>query len=72
MNLVVVAGYFACAFFGILFGIFVCNKKPDGELKVDISDKEKDKYLMEFHIPLDEIPSRKKLVLKVVTVTNNS
>lgn len=71
MDLIVVAGYFGCAFFGILFGIFIMKRKPDGVLKVDVSDPARDRYLMEFHIPLDEIPSKKHVYLTVVNTVEN-
>lgn len=45
---------------GFIIG-YVCSRirTPDGVLRVDTSDPEKDRYLMEFHIPLDDIPERK-------------
>ena len=71
MELGVIAGYFAAAVFGLVIGLFLRRKKTDGVLKVDVSDPKRDKYLMEFHIPLDEIPSRKHVYLSVVNTVEN-
>lgn len=40
-------------------------RTPDGILRVDTSDPEKDRYLMEFHTPLEDIPKKKSVKLKV-------
>ena len=71
MELSVIAGYFAAAMLGLVIGLFLRRKKTDGVLKVDVSDPARDKYLMEFHIPLDEIPSRKHVYLSVVNTVEN-
>lgn len=39
--------------------------KPAGTLKIDTSDPNTDRYLMEFSIPLEEIPKKKNVLMKV-------
>lgn len=71
MELTVIAGYLGAALLGFLIGIFLRPKRSDGVLRVDVSDPMKDKYLMEFHIPLDTIPSKKRVMLDVRTTVEN-
>lgn len=71
MELSVIVGYFVAAILGFLIGVFLVKKKPDGVLKVDVSDPKKDRYLMEFHIPLDIIPSKKTVLLTVTNVVSD-
>lgn len=39
--------------------------KRHGTLEIDQSDPEKDKYLVLFNLPLDDVPKRNKIILKV-------
>ena len=57
----------ACCIFvsGILVGRFFTLKNTQGEMLVDTSDPEKDQYLLNIHVPLDEFGTRKWIVLKV-------
>lgn len=71
MELSVILGYFAAAILGLIIGLFLRKKKIDGVLKVDVSDPKRDKYLMEFYIPLDEIPSRRRVYLSVINTVEN-
>ena len=69
LNMSLWSSYLIGCFIGILIGMFLRKgRKPDGELKVDVSDPRKDKYLLEFHIPLDDIPGKKSVKLRVVNV----
>lgn len=47
--------------FGLPFLIF----KHHGTLEIDQSDPEKDKYLVLFNLPLDEVPKKKRIILDV-------
>lgn len=72
MELSVIACYFVAVLLGFIIGLFLSRRrKTDGVLKVDVSDPKRDKYLMEFHIPLDEIPARKHVYLSVVNTVEN-
>lgn len=73
MNLSIATGYLIGVGVGLIVGIFLRRaRKVDGILKVDVTDPKRDKYLMEFHIPLDEIPMRKYVNLRVINIVDDS
>ncbi len=53
--------------FGVGFGYVLWSMIHGviGKLKIDTSDPEVDRYLMEFDVPLEQIHKKKKVVLKV-------
>lgn len=71
MDLTII-GYFVCTFIGILAGAYITLMKPDGELKIDMTDPNKDKYSLEFHTPLDDVPKKGRVIFKVVTITTSN
>lgn len=59
-----------CAFMGLSLMCLVIfypprKKKFDGELEMDPTDPNKDLYSLVLDIPLEELPNRKTLTLKV-------
>lgn len=65
-----VVGTITCltAFLGITLGISTNSYKKDGMdgiLKIDTSKPEVDSYSFEVNIPIDEIPERKEIYMKV-------
>ena len=68
MNQHVVIACLAAFIVGFAIGYILAKiRTPDGLLRVDTSDPEKDRYLMEFHTPLEDIPKKKSVKLNVVT-----
>ena len=47
------------------FGLPFLLYKRHGTLEIDQSDPEKDKYLVLFNLPLDEVPKKKRIILEV-------
>jgi len=50
---------------GVLLGLSKAGYSGEGTLVVDTSDEEKDKYLFNVNIPLEELASRKSITMKV-------
>lgn len=57
---------------GLLFWLFFDRKKPSGKFVMDFSDPVKDVCRLELDESLDSIWSKKKIVLKVVTIEDLS
>lgn len=57
---------------GLLFWLFFDRKKPSGKFIMDFSDPAKDICRLELDESLDSIWSKKKIVLKVVTIEDLS
>lgn len=57
---------------GLLFWLFFERKKPSGRFVMDFSDPVKDVCRLELDESLDDIWSKKKIVLKVVTIEDLS
>lgn len=60
----VIGGCVGCLI-GIFFGFRIGRNDYDGKLIVDSSDPEKDYYNLQIGVPLDDIPKKKRLNLKV-------
>lgn len=52
-------------FLGVLLGISGQTYDGDGLLTIDTSDPEKDRYLLNVTTPLDDLPKKDKVMLKV-------
>ena len=52
-------------FLGVLLGISVSSYSGDGTLKIDTSDPNKDRYLLDVNMPVDQIKTQKQITLKV-------
>lgn len=63
---------FFCTIAGLVIGIFLMHSKPDGILKINTSDPEKDVYSFELLIPLDDLKDRTKISLTVESQNNQS
>ena len=60
-----------CLLIGLAAGLFLTRfylKHPDGVLKVDTRDPNKDAYSLELTTPLDDIPNRKIVVFSVEVI----
>lgn len=60
--------FWAWWFLGLAIGgwavYLLCTKRKDGVIHVML-DEEKDKYLFEFHIPPEEVPTMKQVIFAV-------
>lgn len=60
--------FWAWWFLGLAVGAgivyFICSKRKDGVIHVTLGE-EKDKYLFEFNIPPEEVPSMNQVVFVV-------
>lgn len=57
----------------LLFYVFVDRKKPSGTFVFDLSDPDKDDVCrLDLHEDLNDIYSKKSIVLKIKTITDNS
>lgn len=52
-------------FLGLLLGLSSSSYRGDGTLKIDTSDPNKDSYLLNVDTPLDDLPGKKTIVLKI-------
>lgn len=52
---------------GVLSGVVISFVKRDGYLRVDMSNPEKDSYLLDIQTDLDKINKKKRLILKIDT-----
>lgn len=57
-------------FIGVLIGISAANYNGDGTLKIDTSDPMKDSYLLNVDVPLETLPNKKTIILKIDTADN--
>lgn len=55
---------------GLLIGFWLFTPKPDGAMVLDETDPEKDLYRLELTIPIDDIPKRRFITLKVKQLRN--
>lgn len=53
------------AFLGAILGISTSSYNGDGTLDIDTTSEEKDSYLLNISTPLDELPNKKTITLKV-------
>lgn len=56
----------------LLFYAFVDRKKPSGTFVIDLSDPDKDVCRLDLHEDLNSIYSKKSIMLKIKTITDNS
>ena len=56
----------------LLFYVFVDRKKPSGTFVLDLSDPDKDVCRLDLHEDLNSIYSKKSIMLKIKTITDNS
>lgn len=56
----------------LLFYVFVDRKKPSGTFVIDLSDPDKDVCRLDLHEDLNDIYSKKSIMLKIKTITDNS
>lgn len=54
-------GFVTC----FVFAMLIFDRRTDGKLNIDMTKPEKDLYCMSFTTPLEELPKRKKVRLKV-------
>ena len=62
--------FFSCLG-GLILGVLISHKRPDGKLKIDTSDPEKDLWSLELTAPLDDISKSHFLTLKVENLSQN-
>lgn len=48
--------------------VLLLHKKKDGALVIDTSDPEKDLYQLKIDVPLESLPKKKSIVLKIEVV----
>lgn len=48
--------------------VLLLHKKKDGALVIDTSDPEKDLYQLKIDVPLESLPKKKLIVLKIEVV----
>ena len=53
------------AFLGVILGLSSVKYAGDGVLQIDTSNPEKDLYRLDIHTPLEELPNKKTVTLKV-------
>lgn len=58
----------ACTLAGVISGVFISRMHPDGVLKVDTRDPNKDAYSLELTTPLDDIPNRRIVMFSVEVI----
>lgn len=60
------------AVFVLFYLIYLCIKfsKKDGSLVIDTTDPDKDLYQIKLETPLDELPNKKTILLKVEIVNS--
>lgn len=56
----------------LLFYVFVDRKRSSGTFVIDLSDPDKDICRLDLHEDLNDIYSKKSIMLKIKTVTDNS
>lgn len=55
------------AFLGAILGVSTAKYTGDGTLHIDTTRSDKDSYNLAFDTPLDKLPEKKSVVLKVQT-----
>lgn len=62
--------FFSCLA-GIILGVLISHKRPDGKLKIDTTGSDKDVWSLEFTTSLDDISKSRFLTLKVEDLSQN-
>lgn len=68
--ILLLVGFFIGLVSCLVITVLIFESKYDGELHIDQTNPERDLYQMQFTTPLEDLPKRKKVRLKVSSKTN--